>query len=852
MPATAISPTGEARSPRILATTRVLVMLSITIASMGLPRPADAAAPFGGVVVQVNSDATTQLQNETSIAINPTDPRNLVGGSITFETGGGQCGAYASTDRGKTWTHQVLPNAPTFTNAGDPVVAFDANGTAYYLCMEVQPGPRAQYVWRSTDGGQNWLGPALAMGTPNSTDDDKGHMAVDDYAGSPHSGNVYVAATRAPCGVGDVIFSRSTTGGTSFSNEQQVNDGGVISFAANVAVGADGAVYVAWRDMTACGPGQSTNGILVDKSTDGGVSFGGLAGGTDHTVRSGPITDGVRPDANRGNGNPVLGAHPTNPSMVYAAWAEDPVGADDSDIFFARSLDGGNTWSAPLKVNDDVNPGGEFFSQFWPWMSVDPVTGAIDMIWYSDQNDPNRTDGTPLVDVYFATSNDDGVSFSPNKRVTPASFTMGGFFGDYIGIDSLGGVAHPIWADTNLGGEGDQDVATTQIGGANLSITKTDSVDPVVAGEDLTYTLTATNAGPADAFNVFVGDPIPSGTSYVSNTGSCFLEFPGLLTCPMGDLISGAGASVDVTVNVDRDLVYEAGGPTSIENAAGVKSDQDDPDSSDNIDTEFTQVVAEADLSVTAFEAQSPPAELGVGDSVPVMLRTSLTNGGPSGPTDVEVSTTGAASGTGTITPGSSSSSETAVDVGDARDEDHEYTIGCSGPGTATFDFTTLIDPTTPGTTDPDMSDNSEAEQFSVECIMPVKINVKPGSLLNPINSGSKGVIPVAVLTTAAGEYGLPQAFDATTVDALSVRFGPKDVVNAGGGAPETHGKGHPEDSLEPDEVSRDGDIDLVLHFRTQETELAAGDTMACVRGQFLGPANQILTFMGCDVVQVS
>ncbi|MGH3116717.1 MAG: sialidase family protein [Gaiellales bacterium] len=267
---------------------------------MSIPAPAPAAAPFGGSIVRVNQ-VTTSSQNETTVAINPTDPRNLVAGSITFETGTGQCAAFASSDRGNTWTHQVLPNAPgqtpggapLVTAAGDPVVASDAIGTAYYLCMELIPGPRTQYLWRSTDGGQTWVGPALAMGSPGTTDDDKGHLAVDEHPSSPHAGNVYAAATSSPCGAGDLRFARSTTGGTSFQPDQKVNDAAAIAFAGNIAVAADGAVYVAWRQMTPCGATQSTAGIMMDKSVDGGQSFGALTGGTDRPVRLGPIVAGA-------------------------------------------------------------------------------------------------------------------------------------------------------------------------------------------------------------------------------------------------------------------------------------------------------------------------------------------------------------------------------------------------------------------------------------------------------------------------------------------------------------------------------------------------------------------------------
>ena len=93
---------------------------------------------------------------------------------------------------------------------------------------------------------------------------------------------------------------------------------------------------------------------------------------------------------------------------------------------------------------------------------------------------------------------------------------------------------------------------------------------------------------------------------------------------------------------------------------------------------------------------------------------------------------------------------------------------------------------------------------------MEVEIDIKPGSDENPINLKSMGVITVAILTT--------DDFDATAVDPMSVEFGP-------GGATECHERGHIED------VDEDGDLDMVLHFRTQETGIEWDDTEAYLTG---------------------
>ena len=99
-----------------------------------------------------------------------------------------------------------------------------------------------------------------------------------------------------------------------------------------------------------------------------------------------------------------------------------------------------------------MNPPGEFFSQFFPWMAVDPNDGSINIVWYDDRNDANRTDGTPLVDLFFASSTNEGASFSQNLRVSEGSSDVTTnfappFFGDYNAIDARGGVAFPFWTE---------------------------------------------------------------------------------------------------------------------------------------------------------------------------------------------------------------------------------------------------------------------------------------------------------------------------------------------------------------------------------------------------------------------
>jgi Beta-propeller repeat len=143
--------------------------------------------------------------------------------------------------------------------------------------------------------------------------------------------------------------------------------------------------------------------------------------------------------------------------------------------------------------------------------------------------------------------------------------------------------------------------------------------------------------------------------------------------------------------------------------------------------------------------------------------------------------------------------------------------------------------PTTPGAFDTSLNGCCDAFVTKLELPAPavtVLIDIKPGSDTNPINLRSKGVIPVAILST--------QSFDATTVDPASVCYGDAEDASQRD-CTEAHAKGHLED------VNGDGRLDLLLHFETQQTGIDPGDTMACLTGKtFAG-----VSVEGCDSITI-
>jgi hypothetical protein len=145
--------------------------------------------------------------------------------------------------------------------------------------------------------------------------------------------------------------------------------------------------------------------------------------------------------------------NPASPyaGAVYFAWQD---GRDDgNDIYFAASFDDGESFTEPVKLNDD----GTDHAQFFPAISVSPG-GVIDVTWMDRSLDPDDH----FVDQTMTYSLDGGATWAPNFRVRDAAdrgwdpelcHHQNGmiFLGDYIDMDSSFQAAHPVWPDTRLG-----------------------------------------------------------------------------------------------------------------------------------------------------------------------------------------------------------------------------------------------------------------------------------------------------------------------------------------------------------------------------------------------------------------
>ncbi|MBN1286228.1 MAG: DUF11 domain-containing protein [Anaerolineae bacterium] len=168
---------------------------------------------------------------------------------------------------------------------------------------------------------------------------------------------------------------------------------------------------------------------------------------------------------------------------------------------------------------------------------------------------------------------------------------------------------------------------------ADVRIVKDAAPNPVIVGDQLTYTLTVTNDGPADAAGVTATDTLPSGVTVGEITpsqGTCNAE-GGVVTCDLGSLASGASATITIVVQTPQDE------PGTLTNTAAVASTApEDPDLSNNTTTiETAMVQATADLAVLKTASPSPVL---VGGTLTYTL--TVTNFGPADASSVLVTDT--------------------------------------------------------------------------------------------------------------------------------------------------------------------------------------------------------------------
>lgn len=411
------------------------------------------AAINQGLEAQHTNITITTLNNpnEPSIFIDPKNPNRIMAANNIDDF-------YTSTDGGFSWQWGDLDSELGVW--GDPCIITDTAGNFYFFHLSNPPlGEWIDRIvcQRTNDLGNTWTAGSGIGHIPGKVQDKEWAVV------NPSNNEIYVTwsqfdhyGSENPADSSIIRFSKSTDMGDTWSEAVRLSEtaGDCIDSDNTVegavpTVGPEGQIYVSWA-----GPA----GIMFDRSTDGGntwlendIFVADQVGSWDQPI----------PGIYRCNGLPITDCDRSNGpyrGTIYVNYSDQQNGMDDTDIWLTKSTDGGNTWSNPVRVNDDL-PGRQ---QFLPWMTVDQSTGKIWFVFYDRRNHTDLA-----TDVFMAVSEDGGNTFK-NFKVSEEPFipvqTL--FFGDYNNISATNDMIRPIW---------------TRLHNEQLSIL-TAIVDPLVIG----------------------------------------------------------------------------------------------------------------------------------------------------------------------------------------------------------------------------------------------------------------------------------------------------------------------------------------------------------------------------------
>lgn len=491
------------------------------------PSP-DGAPPGGDGTPEGGGE---RQANEPALAVKHDEPGFVVAGANDYCTvpvsGDAWMGVYTSSDGAVTWKDSLVPGYPGDTSAegqasplsgtnfaaGDPLLDWDNDGRLFAGGISFnRTNPNESGFVTPTNGhvfvatyvrsptaplGIDYLRTVIVgQGTPSAfffgRFNDKPSLKVDDWNGSPHEGNVYVAWTLFPgFGQDQILFSRSADGGETFSKPIRISKAVASAQGSDIAVTPDGTIYVVWREFNHPSP-KVSNRIVFVKSTDGGKTFTNPSGirplvPTDR--RDQYVSGGGARDCGDGvflcvsgfvfhrNGSLPQATADDN-GNVYVTWEQMESAPDNGDtyrpdgqaeIVVSKSTNGGGSWSGPATVDEQATG-----HQWWPNIEYNKATDELGVIYYDSRADSSYSVNRPpgnlpggtsvcgvpassvcnVLNTFVATSSD-GVAWSPtlvSELGHQPEYEMFGdrqvpFHGDYNWIDAMGSTFYAVWAD---------------------------------------------------------------------------------------------------------------------------------------------------------------------------------------------------------------------------------------------------------------------------------------------------------------------------------------------------------------------------------------------------------------------
>ncbi|HSS78479.1 MAG TPA: hypothetical protein VLV54_17265 [Thermoanaerobaculia bacterium] len=447
------------------------------------------------------SGAQTSPRSESAIRVNYWNTQKVIGASNNISSSGRQA-MFFSSDAGVSWGQTLLPLVTGDSFMSDPTVEWTSDGTAWSTTIGINAAATVLKMrsYKSTDGGATWTFDNTFSGT--LTNNDKQMMWTDHSATSPFKDNIYViwhpglpavvARRTGPTGSWQtpVQISKTETTGTAIGSDIKTNANG---------------------DVFGFYPDTGSRGFYVAKSTNGGVSF---ANPVKIAQGFGSFEIAIPADASRQlliytTGGAFSDGTRNN---VYAAWNDlsgdsgctsgggpgtNAASTCKTRIFFSRSTNGGTTWSAPVKINNQSG----LNDQFFPWLVVDPTSAKISLVYYDTVGDSTRK----AVNLYYQSSTDDGLTWSAPFKVTTATTNettagadSGNQFGDYINLDGFNGTFFPSWTDRRSG-------ASEEIWTAAILDSTTSTPDFAISVSPTSTTIQQGNSGSATASTTISG-----------------------------------------------------------------------------------------------------------------------------------------------------------------------------------------------------------------------------------------------------------------------------------------------------------------------------------------------------------
>jgi len=542
---------------------------------------------------------------ETTIAINPANLSEIVISAFSGSWGA-NAPIWHSADGGNTWTKRFTVPVPTGLGPGCPCdQGFDYGRgnllsgtflkTDVYSGTTSDPTSSAAWGWLTSMGvavrtnstgigdvDQPWL--LVNRDTANASQDNV-YVAYDDFSMLPRGMQIAVAQGSNPPN-----FTTDNSAGTSLN----CIGGNCVNPGHRLAVDPrNGYVYSLFQDLVTGDLGGFFNlNYMLNRTTDGGSTWGLNASPTGIVVAN---ADTTQASPKFGTVNALLGGidhatvDPGNGDVYYVYGTRDSV-TFNNRLSIIRLTDdgmGGLTIGAPHFVTGQVQAA-------LPSVAV-TSNGTVGVLYTTFDG---FSGGLPQFTAHFATSTDQGTSFTDNTLLTFLSSAPDNgdpgqrVLGDYNQVKAVDTCFYGAFTGNGVPfgrpfANHDPIFFRVCVGEADLAITKTDSPDPVITGNDLTYTVTVNNNGPDTATSVTVTDNLPAETTFVScsSTGGGVCGGSGNnRTVTFASLASGQSETITFVANVSCSV---ADG-TAISNTASVSSFTPDPDVANNSATAST------------------------------------------------------------------------------------------------------------------------------------------------------------------------------------------------------------------------------------------------------------------------